>query len=233
MCAEGSGKVYVLNTRDMVLHCLDVASMEWVETREVESSYRARWAAATYSNGKLYVSGGRSLGGTSKYNTLISLTVARDKKSRILVQQEPDMLNRRSCHGMTSVRGMVLVCGGMGYNGAALENSEVFDLGTRTWSHLAGMPEASWSFGLTVTPTAVFVLGGTTRYVRDDVSPTLSDTFSMFDWQTRQWTPLPRLPMSLTDVQAAYRGGSLWLLAAVAGRRRNVNKPGTAFIERL
>ena len=132
------------------------------------------------------------------------------------------MLYRRSSHRMAGVGGRVLACGGLGQTGG-LANSEMFDLGTRTWSRVADMPEASWEFGLISTATAVFVLGGTTRYVSSDVSPTLSDTVSMFDWQTRQWTPLPTLPMPLSDIQAAYRGGSLWLLAAVTGTKKNEN----------
>ena len=50
---------------------------------------------------------------------------------------------------------------------------------------------------------------------------------------TRQWNSLPRLPMPLSDIQAAYRGGSLCLLAAVTGQRENENNPGTAFTDRL
>ena len=234
VCAEGGGKVYLLNTRDMVLHCLDVASRQWAETRQVDTSYRAVYAAMTYSNGRLYVSGGRSLDTKVRQNTLVSLIVAGGGKSRVSVQQEPDMLYRRGGHGMAGVGGRVLVCGGVGGDtDIPLASIEVFDLGTRTWTRLTDMPEASWSFGLIPTATAVFVLGGITRYLSSDVSPTLSDTVSVFDWQTRQWNPLPRLPMPLCNIQAAYRGGSLWLLAAVTGQRKDENDPATAFTDRL
>ncbi len=227
VCAEGDGKVYVLNTRDMVLHCLDVASRQWAEKRQVDTPYRAKWAAMTYVNGRLYVSGGRSLDGNEQ-DTMVSVIVARGGNSPVSVQQEPDMLYRRTGHGMAGVGGRVLVCGGVGDNDR-LANSEVFDLGTRTWSRIADMPEASWSFGLIPTATAVFVLGGITKYI--GVSPTLSDTVSVFDWQRRQWTSLPRLPMPLSNIQAAYRGGSLWLLAAVTEERKN--NPGRSFADRL
>ncbi len=235
VCAEGDGKVYVLNTQDMILHCLNVASRQWAETRQVGTSYRARFAAMTYSNGRLYVSGGRSLDTKVRQNTLVSLIVAGGGKSRVSVQQEPDMLYGRCGHGMAGVGGRVLVCGGVGEDtDDRLANSEVFDLETRTWSRLPDMPEASWNFGLIPTATAVFVLGGVTRFQPYDVSPTLSDTVSMFDWQTRQWTRLPRLPMPLSNIQAAYRGGSLWLLAAVtAGRRKVENNPGYSFADGL
>ncbi len=121
--------------------------------------------------------------------------------------------------------------------GTALANSEVFDLGTRTWSRIADMPEASWEFGLISTATAVFVLGGITRYepsmlAQRDVPITLSDTVSVFDCQRRQWTSLPRLPMPLSKIEAAYRGGSLWLLAAVTGERKDENNPGISFCDR-
>ncbi len=231
VCAEGDGKVYVLNTRDMILYCLDVASRQWVERRQVDTSYRAEYAAMTYSNGRLYVSGGRSLDTEVRQNTMVSLIVAGGGKS---VQQEPDMKCRRSSHGMARVGGRVMVCGGVGGDtDGRLANSELFDLGTRTWSHLPDMPGASIDFGLIPTATAVFVLGGVTRYLSTDVSSTLSDTVSMFDWQTRQWTPLPRLPMPLCNIQAAYRGGSLWVLAAVTGVRTDENNPGKAFTDCL
>ncbi len=101
------------------------------------------------------------------------------------------------------------MCGGVGDNPNiyAETTSEMFDLGTVTWSRLADMPVAKSAFGLISTATAVFVLGGDTEYI--DVSPTLSDTVSVFDWQTRQWTPLPTLSMPLDRIQDVYRGGSL------------------------
>ena len=231
VCAEGDGKVYVLNTRDMVLHCLDVASRQWAETRQVDTPYRAEWAAMTYVNGRLYVSGGNSLDGKSQ-DTMVSIIVARGGTSPASVQQEPDMLYRRGSHGMAGVGGRVLVCGGLG-DTDRLANSEVFNLGTRTWSRITDMPEASNSFGLIPTATAVFVLGGVTRYLASDVSPTLSDTVSVFDWQTQQWTPLPTLPMPLCNIQGVYRGGSLWVLAAVTGQRENENDPGRVFYDTL
>ena len=234
VCAEGHGKVYVLNTRDMILYCLDVASRQWSEARQVDTSYRANYAAMTYSNGILYVSGGRSLDGKLTQSILVTLIVTGRGESRVSVQQEPDMLYRRCGHRMAGVGGMVLVCGGIGGDtGHRVANSEVFDLGTRTWSRLDDMPEASSDFGLIATATAVFVLGGVTRFLSSDMSPTLSDTVSVFDWQTRQWTRLPRLPLPLSHIQAVFRGGSLWLLAAVTGRRKDENNPDKSSTDRL
>ncbi len=65
------------------------------------------------------------------------------------------------------------------------------------------------------------------------MSPTLSDTVSQYDWLTGQWTSLPRLPMPLSHIQAAYRGGSLWLLAAVTGERKNEMNKGRSLFDRL
>ncbi len=230
VCAEGDGKVYVLNTRDMVLHCLDVASRQWDEIRQVDVSYRAQRPAMTYSNGRLFVSGGESLGDQVTLSTMVSIIVADAAKSNVPVQQEPDMLYRRFGHMMSGLSGRVLVCGGFGDTGR-LAHSEVFDLGTGSWSRLSDMPIGSRGFGLILSGTAVFVLGGVTEYI--GVSPTLSDTVSVFDWQTLQWTPLPRLPMPLCNVQSAIRGGSLWLLAAVTGSRKNEDNPDYAFSERI
>ncbi len=232
VCAEGDGKVYVLNTRDMDLHCLDMASRQWADTRQVDTSYRARCAAGTYNNGRLYVSGGKSLNGVQRYNTMVSLAVARTSNSPVTVQQQPDMLYRRTSHGMAGVERRILVCGGM-EDTAWLANTEVFDLRTGTWSRLADMPVAKTAFSLISTATAVFELGGITRYLPSDVSPTLSDTVSVFDWETRQWTPLSSLPMPLCAIQGVYRGGSLWVLAAVTGARTNENNPDIAFHSRL
>ncbi len=164
VCAEGDGKVYVLNTRYMVLHCLDVASRQWAETRQVDTSYiyRAQGAAGTYSNRRLYVSGGTTPAGKS-HSTMVSLAVGQGGNSPVAAQQQPDMLYRRSSHGMAGVGGRILVCGGGGDTGQ-LANSEVFDLGTGTWSRLADMPVAKSDLGLISTATAVFVLGGITRY---------------------------------------------------------------------
>ena len=128
---------------------------------------------------------------------------------------------------------MILVFGGMDMDIGPLSKSEMFDLGTGTWSRLADMPVAKSAFGLITTATAVFVLGSVTRHLPSDMSPTLSDTVSVFDWQTRQWTPLPTLPMPLSYIQGVYRGGSLWVLAAVTGMREDMVNPGRAFIDRL
>ena len=229
VCAEGDGQLYILNTRDMVLHCLDVASKQW-EKREVYTSYRAKWAAMTYINEILYVSGGLDLNARVKYRTMLSLAVAGGGQSHLSVKRQADMLYGRSEHGMAGVGRMVLVCGGGG-DSTYLANSEGFDLETGAWSRLADMPIAKSAMSLVSTGTAVFVLGGVTEYTAG--SATLSDTVSMFDSQTRQWTPLPKLPMSLGIIQGVYRGQSLWLLAATTGVRRNENNPGTGFSDPL
>ncbi len=229
--AQGGGTVHVLNTRDMVLHCLDIASRQWAEIRQADTSYRARYAAMTYNNGILYVSGGDSLDGEEQ-NTMISLAMG-GAGNYVSVQQQPDMLYRRSSHEMVEVGGRILVCGGVMDNVDRLAASEVFDLGTGTWSHLSDMPVAKSAFGLIPAPTAVFVLGGITWYGTSDVSPTLSDTVSVFDWQTRQWNPLPTLPMPLMHIQGVYRDESLWVLAAVTGQRDIEDNPGAAFYDRL
>ncbi len=228
VCAEGHGKVYILNTRGMVLHCLDVASRRWAETRRVDTSYRARWAAMTYSKGMLYVSGGKSIGGKERYRTMVSIPVDGGAKSSVPANQQPDMLYSRTSHGMAGQGERILVCGGVGES-SFLANCEVFDLGIGTWVSLTDMQEARYSFGLVPTATAVFVLGGITRYEPRDVSPTLSDTVSVFDWQTQQWTALPRLPKPLCAIQAVYRGGSLWLLGAVTGECKDENNPSIVF----
>ncbi len=232
MCAEGDGKVHVLNTRDMVLHCLDVASRQWTDIRQVDTSYRAANAAMTYSNGTLYVSGGLFPESDENQETMVSLAVSRGRTSHVSVQQQPDMLYRRSSHGMAGVEGRILVCGGTG-NTDWLATSEVFDLRTGTWSRIADMSVAKSLFGLISTATAVFVLGGSTRYKHSDVSPTMSETVSVLDWHTLQWTPLPTLPMPLSYIQGVYRGGSLWVLAAVTGWRRNENNPDRGFYDKL
>ncbi len=232
VCAEGDGKVYVLNTRDMILHCLDVGSRQWAETRQVDTSYRTSYAAGTYSNGRLYVSGGDSLDGQGQ-NTMVKLAVTGGGNSRVSVEQQPDMLYRRSCHGMAGVEERILVCGGVGGKGC-LANSEMFDVATGNWSRIDYMTVAKSNFGLIPRATAVFELGGNvTRYESSDLSVVLKDTVSVFDWQTRQWSPLPTLPMLLSDIQGVYRGGSLWVLAAVTGQRVNENNPGRVFYERL
>ncbi len=232
ICVEGNGKVYVLNTRDMVLYWLDVASRQWVEPRQVNTSYRAKWAAMTYSKGRLYVSGGQSLDGKVAQNIMLSVLVTGRGNSSVSVQREPDMLYVRYSHGMAGVGEKLLVCGVV-RDIDRLPKSEIFDLGARTWSNLADMPVAIWDFGLITTATAVFVLGGVTRFLDSDVSPTLSDTVSVFDWQTQQWTPLPKIPMPLSNAQAAYRDGSLWVLAAVTGQKEHEYAPGSAYTERL
>ena len=229
VCAEGDRKVYILDTRDMVLHCLDVARKEW-NNRQVDTPYRAKWAAMTYVNGILYVSGGLDLNTRVKYRTMLSMAVAGGDQFPLSVKRQRDMLYRRSEHGMAGVGRMVLVCGGGG-DSTYLANSEGFDLETGAWSRLADMPIAKSAMSLVSTGTAVFVLGGVTEYTAG--SATLSDTVSMFDSQTRQWTPLPKLPMSLGIIQGVYRGQSLWLLAATTGVRRNENNPGTGFSDPL
>ncbi len=230
VCAEGNGTVYILNTRDMVLHCLDVASRQWTKTRQVDSSYTAKSPAMAYENGRLYVSGGVSLNTRARQKTMISLAVAGDMGSVVTVQQHPDMLYRRDGHSMAGAGGRVLVCGGMG-DTSRLANCEVFELRTGIWSRLFDMPVATSYCCLIPTTTDVFVLGGITLDRRGALS--LSDTVSVFNWQRRQWAPLPRLPMPLSNIQAAYANGSLWLLAAVTGWREDENNPAQAFYKRL
>ncbi len=221
VCAKGGGRIYVLNTRSMVLHCLDMASGQWVEKRQVDTSYRAQFAAMTYSNGRLYVSGGESLH-RQEQNTMVSLSVGGAGNSRVTVQKQPDMLYRRSRHRMAGVGRRILVCCGMG-DTSLLANSEVFNLGIGTWSLLTGMPVAK-DFGLIPIASAVFMLGGVTGYELTDMSPILLDTVSVFDWKAQQCTPLPTLPMPLSSIQGVYMGESLWVLAAVTGLSNNPGK---------
>ncbi len=148
------------------------------------------------------------------------------------VKQEPHMTHCRSSHQMAEVEGKLRVCGGVG-DTDRLASSEVFDLVTNTWSNLIDMPEKSWYFGLIPVGAAVLVLGGVTRFTSNDISATLSDAVSLFNCQTQQWTSLPRLPIPLSSVQAVYRNGSLWVLAAVTGQMRRGINPGRGFLHRL
>ncbi len=229
-CAEGDGRVYVLNTKHGVLHCLDLASRRWVETRQLESTYMAQYAAITYNGGRLYVSGGLSLDGEEEYNAMCSLKVARGKKSHVRMKKEPEMLYRRISHKMVGVGNRVLVCGGLNDAGR-VASSEMFDMVTGTWSRLADMPVASSNFGLIPTASAVYVLGGVTEFTGE--SPKITDAVRVLDLQTQQWTTVSRLPMPLESIQGASRGGSLWLLAAVAGSRLVEYNPSAVVCDNL
>ncbi len=227
LCAEGDGKVYVLNTQRRFLRCLDVVSRQWTDTRHLDTLYRARWAAMTYNNGRLYVSGGRSIDRKLLYSTMFSITVARRGKPNVDIQvwKESDMFYGRTSHGMGTVGDRLLVCGGREDTGNRLANCEVFDLRTNTWTKIADMPIARSSFGLVSTATAVFVLGGIARYMPNDEFPTLTEEVSVLHRRTGEWTSLPTLPYRLSDIQAVHKGESLWVLAAVT---RHKNSPDRA-----
>ncbi len=232
VCTHGKGKVYVVNTKDMEFQCLDVASNRWCGIKQLDTGYRAQYAAMAYCDGRIYISGGRALDGKLIHKTLVSLPAREDMDACVAVQQESEMLYRRDSHQMTGVANKVLVCGGARHTGRLAVN-EVYDVATRCWSRLADLPEPSQNLGLIPTPVATFVLGGVTRYRPEDVSPTLSDAMSMYNWQTHQWTALPRLPVPLSNIQGVNGCGSLWVLAAVTGMRKDENDPGTSFTERL
>ncbi len=187
VCAEGDGKVYVLDTKNMHLDCLDMATMQWKDTRPVDTSYRVKYSAMAYCNGKLYLTGGKSVGPEQEImsNTL-SLMVHAPRKSGVLVQEEPNMIYRRNIHQMVAVAGKILVCGGQGSKGPLSQN-EMFHLATRTWSRWHDLPEASCSCCLVPNGTnSMFALGGVKRFDRGDESPVLSDMAWIYDWETQR-----------------------------------------------
>ncbi len=41
VCAEGGGDVYVVNTRDMILYCFNLASKQWGTGIQIDTTYRS------------------------------------------------------------------------------------------------------------------------------------------------------------------------------------------------
>ena len=228
VCAEGDGKVYVLQTKDMILYCLDVTSRRWGNGLPVDTTYRSQAACMVYCKGRLYISGGRALNGDETYSIMLSLAI-KTGMSPISVQQEQPMAYARCEHQMACVDGEVLVCGGRSGH-SALATCEVFEPSTRTWAELIRNPKACSAPGLVSTGDGVYVLGG----VKQDISIPgcrfyrLSDTVSFNDLPTRQWISSTKLPLLLGYVQAIYKNESLWVLAAVVSIYKTaLSKPGT------
>ncbi len=212
VCAEGDGSVYVINTRDMILYCLDVAGRQWGNGIQIDTTYSAQFAAMAYSNGSLYISGGRAISGKETYETMLSLMVNRDI-SHILVQQEPGMAYARCEHQMACVDGNVMVCGGRDGQ-SMLATCELFCPSTRTWEQLTWDTEARCSPGMVSTPNGLYVLGGILGYNSILGRYDLSDAVSLYDWKTQQWETTNQLPRPLAHVKGIYKDGSLWVLAA-------------------
>ncbi len=213
--AEAGDKVFVVNTKDMILYGLHVQTKVWEVPQKVDTIHAVQYAAMAFCSGRLYITGGETIGGKSTEKSMISLNVDKEGKSSVSAQTEPDMKYRRSEHSMVCVDGKVVVCGGMD-DSVPLATCEVFDPVTAHWSYLTDLPKAGWAVGLIHTDTAMFVAGGATQYFGDDHPLILSDTVAMYNWQTGKWIILPHLPFPLAYVHAVYRGGSLWVLGAIS-----------------
>ncbi len=213
VCAGEADNVYVVNTRDMILYCLDVANKQWGKGIQVNTSYRLRAAAMSYCKGRLYICGGCSLNRKKPYRTMLSLVVKRGSMPRVPLQQEPKMIYARYEHQMACVNGNLLVCGGRNVQNM-LATCERFCPSTRRWEQFTQSPEALSSTGLVPTNDGLYVLGGVTGYNSILGTCHLSDTVSLYDRQARKWNSVTQLPRPLAHVQAIYKGGSLWVLAA-------------------
>lgn len=218
VCAEGDGKVFVVNTRDMILYCLDVANRQWMPGIPIETAYRVWSASMTYCKGKLYISGGICENTSKPLKTMVSLIAGRGETTcRVQTQQEPNMVFKRYNHSMGCMGEQVMVCGGEIKDPRS--TCEMFDPSSRRWSQLKYFPHGNLNVSLLPMWNGfkgVLVLGGiSVKPNAADVSVELSTSMSMYNGHTRQWVALGSMPIPLCDIQAVYRGRSLWLLAAV------------------
>ncbi len=196
VCAEGDGKVYVVDTRAMTLYLLDLASLAWKDELQIDICYRAEYAAMTYSNARLYISGGDTVGGdiVTIQNRMISLTIHGAGKSRVPAQNERGMLYSRVGHRMAGVPGRILVCGGVGDTGRRLAKCEVFDLATSAWSHIADMPQPSADFTLIPNSTNLFLLGGIKRTGQLTLPLPSQTRFQCITWSVGSGNPSLHYP---------------------------------------
>ncbi len=218
VCSEVNGKVFIVNTAKMTLHCLDVTSREWTGEIPIDTRYRVNLASMACCKGRIYISGGVRDGMVKPCNTTISLLVqgqvsCKTCKTRVRVKQEPNMIYKRFSHSMVCVGQRVVVCGGELNDPKS--SCEMFDPVTRSWYQLKYFSQCRVFVGLIPCMNTMFVLGGLS--VKEDESGIVSSesgAVSQYDWHTKRWESLPRLPVSLSHIQAVYSNGSLWVVAA-------------------
>ncbi len=107
---------------------------------------------------------------------------------------------------------------------------EIFYPATRSWSKLKYFPQCSYMTCLIDGINRIFVLGGDS--LKKDAHGCsifyTSEVVAEYGWHTKRWKSLARLPMSLSNIQAVYSGGSLWVLAGVTVINAHLRGPVTA-----
>ncbi len=224
ICAEGDGRVFIVDTQYMNLYSLDVYTRVWDSGRTVRTSHRVIGAAGVYCNGRIYITGGKIPIRSSDecYRDVISIMVlARSSDcSDVLVEHEGPMIHRRVHHQLAAVRGAIVACGGWGHSGI-LSACEMYCLSTRQWTRLPDLPSAIWNFALVPTPgTSLFAVGGTVKFGPLDVCPRSTSAVSHFDITMKRWASLSPLPIPLSHGKAVCSDKFLWILAGATGERR-------------
>ncbi|MEI7970745.1 MAG: kelch repeat-containing protein [Betaproteobacteria bacterium] len=133
------------------------------------------------------------------------------------MQAMPPLSIARAGHTATLLQdGSVLVAGGRGANGEALNSAELWDAGTGRWLLLPPMVAARHAHSATrLSDGRVLVVGGESG---GGPSPDrLLPSSEIFDPITRHWSPAPRLPRALREHATVLLGNGAVLL--VGGRQ--------------
>ncbi len=130
------------------------------------------------------------------------------------MQAMPSLSIARAGHTATALQdGSVLVVGGRGATGEALDSAELWDAGAGRWLLLPPMAAARHAHSATrLSDGRVLVVGG-----ENGGGPSrehrLLPSSEIFDPATRRWSPGPRLPRALREHAAVLLGNGAVLLA--------------------
>ena len=166
-------------------------------------------AAATACGTDIHVLGGAGdLDGHWIYNTVTN-TWAPGPAVPIGVLQ----------HGAVSLNNKIYVMGGRTspVNIPAINNVQIFDLGTNTWSVGAPMPNPRSEFGHTVGPDGkIYVIGGSDSYF-NVCGPVFADV-QVYDPVANSWSISPfSLPVALGEIEAVTIGQKIYALGGHDG----------------
>ena len=146
--------------------------------------------ATLLPNGKVLVAGGATpSGGTSAAELY-------DPASGLWTTMGPMTINRQAHAATLLANGMVLVAGGDTVNGMfiqTLQSAEIYDPTTGAWTAIASMQGTHHYHTLTLLPSGLVLLAGTSQYY----DPT--NTAELYDPASGQWTVAARMNFPRTQ----------------------------------
>lgn len=161
----------------------------WEYIRAIPEN-RTQHAGACHSD-HLYITGGL------ERQRVLSTCWRYDTKSDEW-ETMPDMLCPRADHAMLVIDNKLYVCGGWcddptSDNRRLVETIDVFDVETRAWQTVTGIPTPKYHAGIGAVGSRIFIIGG---FYADAMFDRASSTIECYDIERDEWSNLDHYPQN-------------------------------------